>query len=250
MYGIRRIRYEAPPTDVMNVTDISGQNNRYIDKTKRSVNALDPEYCIYGETIRNDPKHSKPTKAKAYISDSHLLQTNDIDGASPGWNRSGVERREVKNTNYLNDIDGAHADSIRAGIVTDRCVHPLEPWYTSLDGEILSPTTVGLLPKDVFHSPKLIASSPIKPPLHGNASPLRLSASTSLISPIKTNMLNTNRINQINTDTLTLAISEVKCSPQITSRSGGSTGRNMMSPGRRSQESLLADIASVRALKS
>jgi len=45
-----------------------------------------------------------------------------------------VDRREFRTTNYLKDIEGSEADSVKHTIRTDRCTNPLNPNYTSLDG--------------------------------------------------------------------------------------------------------------------
>lgn len=88
--------------------------------------------------IADDAK-SKPKPLKSEIVDSHLLRTDDIFGARCGEIASHSlslpmnRRREFRNTNYLGDIPGAQADSIKHSIQTKRSTHPLQPLYQSLD---------------------------------------------------------------------------------------------------------------------
>lgn len=98
----------------------------------------------------------KPKEPKKYIADNHLLQTRDIPGAYAGYVPPTLERREYRNTNYIQDIDGAHADSIRHSIRTNRSTNPLAPVYQALDpSEVLAPLIPALLPKDLIKMPTL-----------------------------------------------------------------------------------------------
>jgi len=98
---------------------------------------------------------TKPRKPRALIVDSQLLQTKDILGATSGWKPTDFPRREYKNTNYLGDIPGAQADSIKHSIITKRETHPLVPVYQSLDGygELLEPLIPPLLPPSMIKVP-------------------------------------------------------------------------------------------------
>lgn len=252
-------RYSAPPYPIMECQDISKQTSRYVDRTSRSTNSLDPVYHINGETIDTQ---FKPSPSKPYIEGNHLLQTKDILGAYPGWTPNKFDRREFRNTNHLDDIKGAKADSIKHGITTNRSLHPLQPYYPSLDGEVLPPCTVPLLPEQLFNKPKL-RQSPIKP-----SSSLSRAGSSScgLFSPVRTPsngtvISRTGSEAGDQTQGLSLAINLVKssgASPQVT---GGRSGRQltgsrstgaMLSPSstadKKAYQEMISDIAAVRAL--
>jgi len=139
----------------MNSADISKNTHRYIDKTNRHNCPLDPNYSIHGDTVRDNPRYSKPKGLPKYIPDSHLLQTRDIAGAYAGWGASTIERREFKNTNHVKDIDGAQADTIKHSMVTTRCTNPQNKVYVGLDGDLLIPPVVSLLPPEVVKKPTL-----------------------------------------------------------------------------------------------
>ena len=136
-------RKEWPDRHIMAVADINEEGF----KTKRVTDPLDAEYRINGMSLLNDPR-MKP-KGLPEARDSGMapylsLMTQDIEGAVPGWKpkhqNGGIPeemRRHFRNTNFVGDVQGACADSLRAGIVTNRVVHPLEPAYQSLDGDPL-----------------------------------------------------------------------------------------------------------------
>ena len=139
----------------MNVTDIS-KSQRYTDKTNRHVDVNDPKYYIHGELVADDARYTKPKSEKKLIADNHLLQTRDIQGAYPGWaSGSKIERREFKNTNFVQDIEGAQADTIKHSITTTRITHPLDKVYQSLDGDLLVAHVVSLLPPSLVTKPTL-----------------------------------------------------------------------------------------------
>lgn len=128
---------------------------KFQDRTTRVSNSMKPTYCLNGIDIKDSPR-SEPRKLKAQIKDSHLLQTADIEGAQAGYitqHQLSVpidKRREFRNTNYIGDIQGANADSVKHSITTRREVHPLQPVYQSLDGEgdVLPGPIEPLIPKD------------------------------------------------------------------------------------------------------
>lgn len=137
-----RARREAPPLDYsLNVRDITGGGFR----TRRTTNPLIPSYRVNGMDIADDPIKTKPRGLpKAKTSPFYPLITLDIEGAQPGWrplpqmNPPLEARRHFRNTNYMGDIPGAQADTVKHSIVTDRHVNPLNPVYASLDGEPLA----------------------------------------------------------------------------------------------------------------
>lgn len=101
-----------------------------------------------------DDKYTKPKPMKSYIADNHLLQTKDITGATPGFKDTKFERREIRNINYIQDIEGTQADSIKHSIVTKRESNPLAPVYQSLDpGELLQPVIPPLIPASMVKVP-------------------------------------------------------------------------------------------------
>lgn len=148
----------------MNSTDISKNTHRYIDKTNRHNCPLDPNYMIHGDTVCDNPRYAKPKGLPKYIADNHLLQTKDIAGAYSGWSQSTMERREFKNTNFVKDIDGAQADTIKHSMVTKRCTNPQNKVYVGLDGDLLHPPVVSLLPPEIVTKPTLRDNAPASKP--------------------------------------------------------------------------------------
>ncbi len=140
----------------MECQDISAKNHRYTDRTTRVTDPCDPVYSVHGMTIKND-KYTKPKEPAKYIADNHLLQTADIKGATADTRyASPFPRREYRNTNYISDIEGAHADSFKHSIVTKRQTHPLQPVYQALDpGELLLPLIPPVIPPDMVKVPTL-----------------------------------------------------------------------------------------------
>lgn len=278
-----------PPYQLMDVSDISANTSRYIDRTKRSTNSLDPHYNVFGMEIENDPKYSKPRKNKNLIADNTLLQTRDIEGAYSGWSSKKIpeeKRKDFKRTNWISDIEGSCANSIKSSITTNRCTHPLQPVYPSLDGEPLEGCVQPLLPVESFNQPKLGFKSSLSMSSLGRSgssfmndtggfSPAR-TAPTSIETPDK----------MVIKDALQLAISSIPTggqngftSPIVTgrysnrsnlnsnrsgyatarsmpsarsNRSGASTGSGFLSPtasDRKAYMSLVDDIAAVRSLQ-
>lgn len=128
---------------------------KFQDRTNRVSNSMSPSYELNGIDIRDSPR-AKPRKLKAEILDSHLLQTIDIEGAQAGYitkHQLSIpldQRREFRNTNYIGDINGSGADSVKHSIITKRELHPLQPVYQSLDGqgEVLRGCIEPLVPAD------------------------------------------------------------------------------------------------------
>jgi len=150
-----KARLEAPPHDLMAVADIAAKTHRYIDKTSRCTNTLNPEYFVNGMTFK-DAAYTRPRPNRDLIPDSAVLRTDDIPGAYPGWKAEKAPRRDFRNTNFLDDIPGARADTIRPGIVTQRQVNPLQPVYQSLDpGELIEPPLRPLVPADMVKMPTI-----------------------------------------------------------------------------------------------
>ena len=137
----RRVRYDAAPLDhSLNVSDITGGGFR----TRRSTNPLTPSYHVNGMDIADDPVKSKPRSLpKTRDGPYYSLTTKDIEGTQIGWrlipqvNPPMEARRHFRNTNFMGDIPGAQADTLKRSICTNRRVNPLNPEYMSLDGELL-----------------------------------------------------------------------------------------------------------------
>jgi hypothetical protein len=138
-----RVRIEGPPLntqyDVRDITDFGF-------KSKRTVCPLKPEYRIHGMVIQDDPKYTNPKPLPAAAThDFYSLKTDDIEGAWPGWipphecQPPLEDRRHFRNTNFVGDIAGAQADSVKHAIRTLRVVNPLSATYDSLDGDRLRP---------------------------------------------------------------------------------------------------------------
>lgn len=241
----------------MSLSEIAKETKKYKDKTTRSTNSLDPIYKINGEII---DVQFKPTPSRAFIPESSLLQTKDIEGAYPGWIPHQITRTEFKNTNVIHDIKGAQADTIKHGITTNRIINPLSPHYKSLDGDNLPPCTVPLLPESIFHQPKLrIPQSPI------NTLSRAGSESCKLFSPMKTNENFQNTQNEIiqfsnkNNFIDSLSINTINLnnnnkstgpSPQITGNryNNNINGNNKNVNDKKAYNEMLSDIAAVRAL--
>eukprot|EP01042_Synura_sphagnicola_P000264 gene264-273_t len=107
--------------------------------------------------VTDDPRYTKPKKNPAFIPENKLLQTSDIEGAQPGWipparfNPPLEKRREFRNTNYIDDIEGTKAGTVKHSIVTTRVTDPLNPVYHSLDpGEILPNPLEPLVPATYY----------------------------------------------------------------------------------------------------
>jgi hypothetical protein len=155
-------RNQSPPRDILNVSDISARQ-RYIDKTCRITDPNNPQYSVNGLEIKDD-KYTKPRPPRNYVQ-GFSLDTKDIKGADAGSRyASPFQRREFRNTNYVGDIEGSKADTIRPGITTNRQTHPLQPVYQSLDpGELLLPVIAPLIPAEMVKVPTL-------PTVHGSSS--------------------------------------------------------------------------------
>lgn len=148
--------------NILDVQDIAAKQ-RYVDRTSRVTDPNAPRYLVNGMEIFDDPL-SKPKPQPKQI-DNFLLQTKDISGAEAGSRyASPFPRKEVRNINYLGDIEGAHADSIKHSIITQRCTNPLQPVYQALDpGEVLPPVVAPLVPPDMIKIPTVPARVRAKP---------------------------------------------------------------------------------------
>ena len=138
----QRARHESAPLDhCLNVSDITGGGFR----TRRLTNPLTPSYRVNGMDVADDPVKTRPRALpKAKDGPFYPLTTADIEGAAPGWrplpqvNPPIEARRHFRNTNFLGDVPGAQADTVKHSICTERHVNPLNPVYASLDGEPLA----------------------------------------------------------------------------------------------------------------
>lgn len=114
-------------------------------RTRRITNPLTPTYRVNGMDVADDPVKCRPRPPpKAKDGPFNPLTTADIEGATPGWrplpqvNPPLEARRHFRNTNFMGDIPGAQADTVKHSICTERHVNPLNPVYASLDGEPLT----------------------------------------------------------------------------------------------------------------
>lgn len=125
-----------------------------VQDSSRRTDPCNPVYFINGMEYRDDRK-SKPPPEKQQILDSHLLQTKDITGATPG-HMSAFPRRQYANTNFVGDIEGAQADTTKHSMRTNRQSNPINPVYQSLDpDEYLTPVVQSLLPPDLIKVPTI-----------------------------------------------------------------------------------------------
>ncbi len=160
--NVRRVRLESEPHDIMGNILPDRKKTHFQHRTMRHTDLMNPEYHVNGMDYRDDSS-TKPKKPKGEIHDSHLLRTDDIPGATAGWKPADIQRREYRNTNYIGDIEGAHADSIRPGITTNRVTHPLNPVYQALDpGELLLPLIPPLLPPSMVKIPTIPRGGEVK----------------------------------------------------------------------------------------
>lgn len=123
--------------------------------SQRSTDPVAPTYFIDGREISDNARDTKPLPLKKFLPGNHLLLTHDISGATA---RSADEmfqsRREFRNTNFLGDINGAQADSIKHSIITKRQTNPLNPNYPSLDdGVPLAAPVTSLIPPEIVRIP-------------------------------------------------------------------------------------------------
>ena len=161
-------RKNNPPHNILETKDISERVLLQFEKTTRSSNTLDPKYIINGMIIEDDIKFTKPKTFKKLIIDNSQLKTKDIDGAYAGWidtsNNKLGRRKDIRNINYINDIEGTQADTIKHSITTQRFINPLNPIYQSLDdGQPLMSVNQPLLPQNITKRPTLglIDSKPV-----------------------------------------------------------------------------------------
>ena len=152
-----KILQASKTRDILACNDISAKTHRYTDKTHRVTDPNNPSYRINGMEIYDD-RYTKPKPSRKYVP-NFSLETKDITGAQADSRYADpFPRREFRNTNYIGDIEGSHADSIRPGIKTNRQTHPLQPVYQSLDpGELLLPLIPPLIPPEMVKVPTLPA---------------------------------------------------------------------------------------------
>jgi len=125
----------------MAVADINDQG---VKKSTRCTDPLRPVHYINGMQVQDDMKYTMPTRLPPQRDGPFLsLTTADIEGAYPGWNPPHAmqppieQRRHFRNTNFVGDIAGAQSDTVMHCIKTNRVTNPLNPNYTSLDGDNL-----------------------------------------------------------------------------------------------------------------
>lgn len=187
-----RARHDAAPLDYsLNVRDITGGGFR----TRRATNPLEPSYRVNGMDVADDPVKSKPKALpKARDSPFYPLVTLDIEGAQPGWrplpqmNPPLEARRHFRNTNYMGDIPGAQADTVKHSICTERRVDPLNPVYTSLDGTPLTNPQTPLYKEPACQEAeaqlsRIIAAEEVAAASSSTATPAATAAATSSSSP-------------------------------------------------------------------
>mmetsp|Transcript_7266 Transcript_7266/g.15895 ORF Transcript_7266/g.15895 Transcript_7266/m.15895 type:complete len:487 (-) Transcript_7266:227-1687(-) len=148
---------------MMGAVDSADLHRRFQDRTSRSTDPIAPHYRINGMEFC-DEKEMKPRLPKKFIADGFQLQTKDIAGATPGWKSHDFDRREFRNTNFVQDVEGAQADTIKHSITTLRQSNPLAPVYQSLDpGETLQPLIPPLIPAFMIKVPTVPMSKGAPP---------------------------------------------------------------------------------------
>mmetsp|Transcript_8966 Transcript_8966/g.9719 ORF Transcript_8966/g.9719 Transcript_8966/m.9719 type:complete len:445 (-) Transcript_8966:109-1443(-) len=156
----RKLLETIQTRDILSNGDLKTKVPKITDRTERVTDPNNPVYRFQGLEIYDD-KYTKPKEPKKFIVDNNLLRTDDIKGALADTRHNDrFERKELKNTNFIGDIPGAHADSIKHSIVTTRNTHPLQPVYQALDpGEKLLPLIPPLIPAELIRVPTLPAVS-------------------------------------------------------------------------------------------
>jgi hypothetical protein len=112
-----RARADAAPLNQhFDVRDI----NAFGFKSQRMVDPQRPEYRVNGMLIRDDLKYTTPKPLPAPAAHPYFtLKTDDIPGAQSGWIPPHAcqppmdMRRHFRNTNFVGDIEGAQADTVR-----------------------------------------------------------------------------------------------------------------------------------------
>jgi hypothetical protein len=137
----KRAGVEGTPRDIMAVADINQQG---VKKSNRCSDPLRPVHFINGMLVQDDMKYTMPKRLPPQREGPFFpLTTSDIEGAYPGWTpphsmQPPIEqRRHFRNTNFVGDIAGAQSDTVMHCIKTNRVTNPLNPDYTSLDGDSL-----------------------------------------------------------------------------------------------------------------
>lgn len=116
-------------------------------KSKRTTNPLNPSYFHkteegFVEKI-GDIEGSKPKEApvRKRGPNSMILNTEDIEGTKVGTKGlrafKNYSRREYRNTNKVDDINGTQPGSLLKAPVTNRVVNPLNPIYPLLGAKEL-----------------------------------------------------------------------------------------------------------------
>ena len=133
-----------------NVYDYSDITKQQFVST-RVTNPLNPSYTIrdengqlaeIGEVVGSKPNVLPPERRQSELMKTSL-RTDDIMGATAGTKGQGVfaenhARREYRDTNRVDDIEGAHSGSLRKAPRTNRVTNPLDPCYDAVGGKELS----------------------------------------------------------------------------------------------------------------
>ena len=120
--------------------------------SKRIANPMSPSYTIRDENNNlfqigviegNKPQVLPPKRERGEV--SLALKTQDILGATASSKGMGVfseshNRRDVRELNRTDDIDGAQGGSLKRGTTTNRFTSPLDPQYQFLGhSELVDP---------------------------------------------------------------------------------------------------------------
>ena len=115
----------------------------------RLTDPLDPEYFIHGMQYK---EVFKPKPSKKYIPENKILLVRDIN--YPPIETDDGARREFRNTNFIGDIEGVKADTIKHGLISKRITNPLNPVYKALDsGEELENPMGNSIPSEIIIHP-------------------------------------------------------------------------------------------------
>jgi hypothetical protein len=138
----KKLFQSQPRYDYMNCKDI---NNKHVIKG-RGCGPLDPEYTLgYYGGVKYSYGHvegSKPNAFSRYHTEQfgYNLRTDDIEGAQTGT-KGDLQLFKLKHGRPLRysaeDIVGAKSDTLKKGMVTNRCTNPVDPRYRMLGGEEL-----------------------------------------------------------------------------------------------------------------
>eukprot|EP01035_Chromulina_nebulosa_P017405 gene17405-22954_t len=247
--------------DNIDVSDVDGTKSKplYYRKTRDSYKVDD----IDG-TKADYKNHYQKKRLEAPPADIMKVDdiTSDIAGATSGWKETSdvfnsTKRRDIRNINYIADIEGAQADTLKRSLVTKRNTNPLYPDYQSLDdGQLLPQLIKPLIPSNLITNPTWRPPRPTEKTiseLKKSSTTSSLNASTKLVPfDWSSNHQDTNRSNySTNSNELTNLMKSASGNLSYRSNKDSNNSRKNSRQSNQSKKSLQlqADIETVRLLQ-